>query len=239
MCLLDVYELTFSDFFDEDRPDYYILSHRWFGADDEVSYEDFIEEFCYFIKARNERSVRRTNWAWVDTCCIDKRSSAELTEAINSMINWYAEASDCVAYLWDVDTSESLRKSDWWSRGWSKCFSQLRELLAPRTVLFVDRGWDIEGHKCAWNTINDSGDCVVYASEALAPPHRGRNLNSQRSNITGIQEEYRNVFATLAIYWAAIRRTSRIEDQAYSLFGLFDVNLPLLYGERSHCHTIR
>ncbi|KAI4595348.1 hypothetical protein KJ359_007023 [Pestalotiopsis sp. 9143b] len=44
-------------------------------------------------------------YIWVDTCCIDKTSSAELQEAINSMFKWYERAKVCYAYLSDVDSS--------------------------------------------------------------------------------------------------------------------------------------
>jgi hypothetical protein len=41
-------------------------------------------------------------YAWVDSCCINKRSSGKLSEAINSMFEWYSNAEVCYVYLSDV-----------------------------------------------------------------------------------------------------------------------------------------
>ena len=81
---------------------------------------------------------------WIDTCCIDKTSSAELSEAINSMYQWYERADVCYIYLVDLfrhyldDTSrlEDFDRSRWFSRGWT-----LQELLAPPAVVFCDCEW--------------------------------------------------------------------------------------------------
>jgi hypothetical protein len=85
-------------------------------------------------------SEHEIEFFWVDTCCIDKSSSAELTEAINSMYRWYKNAVVCYAYLSDVHIldassqtydSTALECSLWFQRGWT-----LQELLAPATVIF-------------------------------------------------------------------------------------------------------
>lgn len=133
---------------------YVILSHRWGALADEVSYKDFLKgrkkdspgyrkvlDFCALARERE------LEWGWVDTCCIDKRSSAELSEAINSMFKWYADASICFVYLADVktagpmdaagdanDADDGWKRSDWWFRGWT-----LQELIAPRRLLFLDQ----------------------------------------------------------------------------------------------------
>ena len=83
-------------------------------------------------------------WVWVDTCCIDKRSSAELSEAINSMYRWYANAKVCYAYLHDVNNFFPIERDDkkypnsngwpeWFSRGWT-----LQEMIAPSDVQFFN-----------------------------------------------------------------------------------------------------
>lgn len=57
----------------------------------------------------------------IDSCCIDKSSSAELTEAINSMFKWYREAGLCIVYLSDYDGRDpeaTLGKCRWFTRGW-------------------------------------------------------------------------------------------------------------------------
>lgn len=240
MRLLNSTTLEFREFFDSDIPEYAILSHRW-GAD-EASFQDFerglqhtrkgfskIEQCCKMALNHN------VEWTWIDTCCIDKKSSAELTEAINSMYNWYKNAKICYVYLadvlWEDDTCElrrasieRFRRSAWFTRGWT-----LQELLAPRLVDFHDENWCFIGSK----------DCLL----------------TEISSITGIEPEYlqhikrsggykpctesqdcrghMQMEASVAtrMSWVSKRQTSRIEDTAYCLLGLFDVNMPLLYGE--------
>lgn len=119
---------------------YAILSHRWEG--EEVTFQEFwkksavtvakegykkIENFCALAKTEG------LSWAWVDTCCIDKKSSADLSEAINSMWDWYTIAQKCYVYLSDVSYIDdrqallsSFESSEWFRRGWT-----LQELLAP------------------------------------------------------------------------------------------------------------
>ncbi|MCJ1273109.1 hypothetical protein MMC21_000898 [Puttea exsequens] len=154
-------------------------------------------------------------YAWVDTCCINKESSAELSEAINSMYRWYRASAVCYAYLSDVqaDALESdaveqqIKSSVWFKRGWT-----LQELLAPPNVRFYDRQWKFMGTK--------------------------RNLNKVLTLKTGIDEDILNgrelpTRRSIAqrMSWASERETTRAEDTAYCLLGIFDVNMPLLYGE--------
>jgi hypothetical protein len=149
-------------------------------------------------------------YAWVDTCCIDKSSSAELTEAINSMFRWYKNAEICFVYLSDLPVNSDdgyLPRCRWFTRGWT-----LQELIASKNSKFLDQNWNVRGTKVS--------------------------LERQISNITGIETEILENSEVLHIipvarrmYWAASRRTTRIEDLAYCLFGIFDVNLPLIYGE--------
>nr|ABJ55989.1 hypothetical protein [Cercospora nicotianae] len=212
MRLLNTGTLTFETFYDEQTPPYSILSHRW--AAEEVSYVDFIAgnkrdhaghkkvlEACRSAKSQSH------TWIWIDTVCIDKTSSAELTEAINSMYQYYADARICFAYLRDVSpglptqqTNDALQGSEWFRRGWT-----LQELLAPREVLFLDASW------------------TAFGSKAQLPAviHRA----------TGVPEWYLHrpdqiPFASVAarMAWAARRQTTRSEDLAYSLLGLFNVN---------------
>lgn len=153
------------------------------------------------------------DFVWVDTCCIDKSSSAELSEAINSMFKWYGASEVCYAYLIDVpdttDVSEcsAFIRSQWWKRGWT-----LQELLAPSKLTFFTRRWKIVGHK--------------------------QSLGTTIADITGIDIEVFGERMTLDSFsiaqrmsWASGRTTTRPEDLAYCLMGLFDVNMPVLYGE--------
>lgn len=227
MRLLHTERLEFHDFIDSETPGYAILSHRW--TKDEVSFQDFdycrkqqttsfdkISSCCSFTKKEGHE------WVWIDTCCIDKRSSAELTEAINSMYAWYKKSKVCYAYLADVlmvggeygDWEEfrvQFRGSAWFTRGWT-----LQELLAPSTVVFVDRHWQFIGSKCV-------------------PSVGGKSLHSDISIATGISEAdlVEPTFQCVArkLSWVSRRQTTRVEDMTYCMLGLCGVNMPLLYGE--------
>ena len=151
MRLLHSETLQFREFFDRDVPQYAILSHRW--GDMEVSFQDMeqnrapdgsgIEKIKRCCRQARQDGLE---WVWVDTCCIDKKSSAELTEAINSMFNWYHKAETCYVYLSDVisrEEEESLRqfeRSQWFTRGWT-----LQELLAPQHCVFFNAMWESIG----------------------------------------------------------------------------------------------
>ncbi|KAI1077521.1 HET-domain-containing protein [Whalleya microplaca] len=160
-------------------------------------------------------------WAWIDTCCIDKSSSAELSEAINSMYHWYEQADVCYTYLSDVQgaefprtryvdgTIDTWRVSRWFARAWT-----LQELIAPQQVAFYDREWKLVGNR----------DVARIARRI--------------SSVTGIPPRLIQGAESLSEYsvaqkmsWAAHRSCTRPEDLAYSLLGLFDINMPLLYGE--------
>ncbi|KAJ4385862.1 hypothetical protein N0V85_008035, partial [Neurospora sp. IMI 360204] len=156
-------------------------------------------------------------YVWIDTCCIDKSSSAELSEAINSMFKWYHDAEVCYAFLNDISIPEGIPQhpspyqllygSKWFTRGWT-----LQELIAPSDVVFCDRLWREIGTR--------------------------ESLSDDIAAITGIDARLLRMERKLGDFsvaqrmsWAATRRTTRIEDEAYCLMGLFDVNMPLLYGE--------
>lgn len=109
MRLLHTTSLLFEEFFDSDIPPYAILSHRWEGK--EVGFHEFeaakerdgpefskIKNFCSFV-SRQPSPIGDLEWVWIDTCCIDKKSIAELSEAINSMFRWYQNALVCFAYF--------------------------------------------------------------------------------------------------------------------------------------------
>ncbi|KAJ8106603.1 hypothetical protein OPT61_g9426 [Boeremia exigua] len=161
-------------------------------------------------------------YVWVDTCCIDKISSADLSEAINSMFRWYSKAQVCYAYLEDFDANlskrkhtdeQALAKARWFTRGWT-----LQELIAPRTMRFFDRSW-----------LYDAG-CETFGDK--------RSLGPLLARITGIDlnvltraRDIDAISIARRMSWAAHRETTKEEDIAYSLLGIFGVNIPLLYGE--------
>lgn len=211
MWLLNTETLKLEAFL-SDIPSYAILSHRW--ESDELSFGDITPEHRHLnghrkVKAFCEQARKdRFRYVWIDTCCIDKKSSAELGEAINSMYMWYEQADVCYAYLSDVEGMEDIVHSAWFSRGWT-----LQELLAPTTLHFYDHNW------------------IFIASK--------HDLSAELEAITGIPhsalQEFRHDHFCIAekMAWAARRQTTRKEDLAYCLLGIFNVNMPLLYGEGS------
>lgn len=211
-------EFSLVEFIGENAPPYSILSHTWGQNGSEVTYRDFVDgtgkNKAGYDKIRScgiQTAKKGLQYFWVDTCCIDKTSSAELSEAINSMFRWYREAEICFAYLEDVPSELLISKWStanirWFSRGWT-----LQELLAPLWVEFYATDWTFVGTR--------SDHCGVL------------------SQITGIHEHallYQNLEGfsiAQRMSWASSRTTTRPEDLAYCLLGLFDVNMPLLYGE--------
>ena len=215
MRLLYTKSLQFKEFFDNQIPKYAILSHRW--EEKEVTFQDFEvgkqQVWPGFVKIRRCCSLaesRGFDWVWIDACCIDNKSSAELSEAINSMYRWYEKAGECYAYLSDVrwqngmDLKEAFGQSVWFTRGWT-----LQELLAPDEVILFDYDW---------NRIGEKLDLMVEISA-----------------VTGIRGEHlfeiHSASVATKMSWISRRQTSRMEDIAYCLLGIFDVNMPLLYGE--------
>ncbi|KAK3987656.1 vegetative incompatibility protein HET-E-1 [Cladorrhinum sp. PSN332] len=154
---------------------------------------------------------------WVDTCCIDRKSSGEVTEAINSMFSWYQKAAVCYAYLDDVNLddytagyrtwNDDFNNSRWFTRGWT-----LQELLAPRKVVFYAKGWRLLGTKSS--LVKNIQKITKIDELTLLEPRLIHNASvAQRMS------------------WASKRSTTRPEDIAYCLFGIFGINLPIIYGE--------
>ena len=152
------------------------------------------------------------------TGCIDKRSSSELSEAINSMFRWYAEAGVCYAYLSDVEKKSSsdnsevwvhFRRSRWFTRGWT-----LQELVSPKVVRFYDRTWNFIGEKFQMLTMLTQ-------------------ITRIHKHVLKDRRALRSASVAERMSWAAHRTTSRIEDLAYSLLGIFDVNMPMLHGGKN------
>ncbi|KAH8912084.1 HET-domain-containing protein [Coniochaeta sp. PMI_546] len=219
MRLIDTQNLRLEEFLGVDPPPYAILSHTW--DVEEVTFGDMINGASYSVRAKKGfRKIEQTcrialegnlRYAWVDTCCIDKSSSAELTEAINSMFQYYERAQICYAYLSDlppgVAEDVAFPKCRWFTRGWT-----LQELLAPSSLDFFDATWERRRSK------NDAAHIICQ--------------------VTGIDSDYlwypgRIHHASVAerMSWASSRTTTRVEDLAYCLLGLFDINMPMLYGE--------
>ena len=214
-------------------PSYAILSHTW--GDEEVSFQDLQElrrdggespTARHVVSQMGYRKIERCcqqalregyDWVWIDTCCIDKTSSSELSEAINSMFRWYKNSAKCYAYLEDVSAADgpvdapesSFRQSRWFTRGWT-----LQELLAPRSLEFLDASWMSLGKLTASSSLARAISAVTTIPEEY---FFGTDLG-----VTSIAQR---------MSWASHRTTTRTEDLAYCLLGIFDVNMPLLYGE--------
>jgi hypothetical protein len=208
-------------------PRYAILSHTWGARGEEVTFEDLMkgtgESKAGYKKIRfcGEQAARDgLQHFWVDTCCIDKSNNTELSEAINSMFRWYRNAAKCYVYLSDISTNDrnqinhsfqwtwepAFRKCRWFTRGWT-----LQELIAPPLVEFFSSEWQRLGDK--------------------------KSLEQQIHEITGIavqalQGRALSQFSiTERMAWAEKRKTTCEEDKAYSLLGIFDIYMPLIYGE--------
>ncbi|KAB5586239.1 heterokaryon incompatibility protein-domain-containing protein [Coniochaeta sp. 2T2.1] len=242
MRLLNVRTRQLEEHHSHSTPKYSILSHRW--GDEEVTFNDVKGENGPPEVFEGKSGYRKIDFAcrqaladgfdytWVDTCCINKESSAELTESINSMFSWYQEADVCYAYLTDVaDDSErtfleelahrssrtfdhdraigktSFAKSAWWGRSWT-----LQELLAPPDVIFFAENWTFLGTRGNLASVIHT---VTHIDTAV---------------LLGMNEP-KHCCVARRMSWAARRAATRVEDVAYALLGLFGINMPLLYGE--------
>jgi ankyrin repeat protein len=201
----------------DDIPPYAILSHTWGPTDEEVTYQDLLNGtggqkngYRKLLFCRNQADLDNLEYFWVDTCCIDKSSSAELSEAINSMFYWYQAAEVCYAYLDDVPFKNWFGQSRWFTRGWT-----LQELVAPSEVFFFDEEWNLLGNK---------KELQMQVSKCTRIP---------TSMLLG-EKSLETFSIAQRMSWAAERKTSRIEDEAYCLMGIFDINMPLIYGEREN-----
>jgi hypothetical protein len=223
----DLANLQFEDYSSKKSPRYAILSHTWGVDEDEVTFKEFVAgsgnakagygkiQFCA------EQAIRDgLQYIWVDTCCIDKSSSAELSKAINSMFYWYRDSTKCYVYMPDVFKRQrltsgevielawemSFRKSRWFTRGWT-----LQELIAPSSVDFFAEGGEWIGSRATLEQhVNDITRIDIRALRGS--PLSGFSIDERSS-------------------WSVHRQTKEPEDKAYCLLGLFDVHMPLIYGE--------
>ncbi|KAF3808929.1 Vegetative incompatibility protein HET-E-1 [Colletotrichum gloeosporioides] len=195
---------------------YVILSHTW--EDEEVTFYGWDKpsirnEMKGFQKIRQTCELGAADgyrYAWVDTCCIDKTNSTELSEAINSMYKWYEDAAVCYVYLSDLRDGagdEALKEQRWFKRGWT-----LQELIAPREVQFFSQNWLRIGEKAGM---------AKLLSE----------ITSINQDILSMSQDLNDFSVAERMSWASGRETTRQEDLAYCLLGMFGVNMPMLYGE--------
>lgn len=226
MWLIDVETRQLEDFIGLNTPQYAILSHTWNNGQ-EVSFQEMRAAAAddAHLKSRvstksgwqkidmtcRQAAEEGLQYAWVDTCCIDKSSSAELSEAINSMFRWYQRAAVCYVLLSDLtlvtDAQLEIGHCRWFKRSWT-----LQEMVAPSNVKFYNKDWKFCFSKDT-------------ASEVLARI-TGVSIDILEHNI-----DLSEISVAQKMSWAANRQATRIEDLAYSLLGIFDINMPLLYGE--------
>ncbi|KAI0669586.1 heterokaryon incompatibility protein-domain-containing protein [Trametes maxima] len=208
---------------------YAILSHVW--QDHEQSFHDLqalrtqlaatgcrhrlrsrvsakIRDCCILAKSHGY------DWLWIDTCCIDRTSSAELSEAINSMYEWYAHSQVCYVYLHDVPNTRDLhsraspfRESRWFTRGWT-----LQELIAPRSLVFLAEDWSVLGTKAGLADLLET-------------------ITGVDADVLTFRRDLGSVSVARRMSWASHRKTTRPEDEAYSLMGIFGVHMATIYGE--------
>lgn len=218
-------------------PPYAILSHTWLpdGSEGvkEVTYQDMKTSFRLLKSGKfkpegwgklvsycNRAAKDGWEWAWMDTCCIDKTNVGDTQEAINAMFRWYEASMVCYAYLADVNIGDSggartrdvatqelqndIVNARWFTRGWT-----LQELLAPKFFLFVDQQWREIGTRERWAE-------EIEKATKIAP----RDM-----------ENFQLCPIAKRLSWASERQTTLVEDHAYSLLGLFRIAMPLIYGE--------
>jgi hypothetical protein len=228
----DNFELHLFD--DENPPPYAILSHTW-AEGQEITYSELVAgagkdkigynkiQFC-----GRQAAADSLQYFWVDTCCIDKSISHELSTAINSMFRWYQRASKCYVYLSDVTVRDEIadaeafritwetafRQSRWFTRGWT-----LQELVAPSCVEFFSKEGKRLGSRISLE--RQIHKVTSIPVEVL----RGQSL-AERS----VEER---------MSWAVRRTTTLKEDRVYCLLGIFGVFLSLIYGEGEAYATLR
>ena len=230
-------------FFNEELCSYVILLHTWGKEEEEISLQELQQEdiiillksikseivdgkpfqsfqnikkgYLKIIGCALQAEKDGFEYIWCDTCCIDKTNSTELSKAISSMYLWY-KGRLCYAYLADfcytthresVDEESAFTNSQWFSRGWT-----LQELIAPSNVVFFDKTWHLIGTKLGFKD-----------SIAKKTGIDGKVLKGEDPALSSIAKR---------MSWASQRKTTRIEDLAYCLMGLFGVNRPLIYGEK-------
>jgi tetratricopeptide (TPR) repeat protein len=216
--------LILTDFRGKPTPPYAILSHRW--SDSEILIEHISngaykekEEGYQKLQFCAERAARdELQYFWIDTCCIDRWNNNERSKAINSMFQWYRNATRCYVFLSDVSVSTetepiqrsdweaSFRNSAWFTRGWT-----LQELIAPVSVEFFSRGGHCLGDKASLEQLLCDISSIPLAALRNCP--LDQFSTSER------------------MHWAENRTTTEQEDIVYCLLGILGISMPVTYGE--------
>ncbi|KIJ65596.1 hypothetical protein HYDPIDRAFT_64148, partial [Hydnomerulius pinastri MD-312] len=210
---------------------YAMFSHRWGESDEEPLLSNMkgsvydmhsppgMTKLKGFCRTAWGQGIR---WAWSDTCCIDKRSCTEVEETIVAMFSWYQNSSVTIVYLGDVDDSspETFKNSEWFTRGWT-----LQELLAPSQVQFYRADWTsvAQGMRKAGKHGDHRRMPQISVLLEEATGIAKKDILDFTPGLENVRERLR---------WAAHRETTKVEDMAYSLMGLFGISMPVLYGEK-------
>jgi hypothetical protein len=207
---------------------YATLSHRWEGKEPLLHdirgrsvYNSELDSIGGMTKLRSFCNTARDagyKWAWSDTCCIDKSNNVELQESVNSMFLWYHHSALTIVYLSDVPPSSksgALAKSAWNTRGWT-----VQEFIAPKVILFYQNNWTLYLDD---RTPNHKESAVIMQELKGATGIDRPTITAFRPSMNDAREK---------LHWASTRVTTRQEDIAYSLFGIFGVRLPVDYGEK-------
>ncbi|KAG1758674.1 heterokaryon incompatibility protein-domain-containing protein [Suillus occidentalis] len=205
---------------------YVMLSHRW--GENEPLLHDIQDKIVYKLNAASLTKLQSFcevarqagfHWAWVDTCCIDQNNHVELQKSLNSTFAWYHHSALTVVYLSDVSPSSksgALAKSAWNTRGWT-----VPEFLASKVIRFYQQDWTLylndvsPNHKESVKIMHESEDVTGIDAHALVAFQPGMRDAREK------------------LQWVSTRVTTVPEDIAYSLFGIFGIQLPILYGENA------
>ena len=206
-------------------------------------------------------------FAWMDTCCINKSSSAEIDESIRLMFNWYRDSTICIVHLGETlgVKVEDIAKDPWMRRGWT-----LQELLAPTTIKFYNKRFRPlsgttqtndkvritipsleDGRKEGESLCEDTGFDEFTGDIQKGPYPAAENDLTVRSTASGDSDAVISKIAEATgislddllhfkpglsdlrkrLSWASRRETTRVEDMAYCLLGIFNINMTIAYGE--------
>ncbi|KAF8132461.1 hypothetical protein EV363DRAFT_1295913 [Boletus edulis] len=202
---------TFSHRWEENEPLFDKVIHIVVCDLEESPTHDKLRMFCKIVQAAG------FHWAWSDTCCINKGDNVVLQEALVSMFKWYEGSSLTIVYLSDVHSPSrrgDLMKSIWNTRAWT-----FQEYHASKVVRFYTEDWvpylnlDIPNHKDSPEIISEMEEATGVSAQILKALCPGTD---------DIRDKLR---------LASGRKTTLVEDAAYSLLGVFSASLSIVYGE--------
>ena len=202
--------------------EYVVLSHKW--EDNEPLFQDVVQVTVYDLgdsKLQTYCGIAQQlgfQWAWSDTVCINQSDKPALQESLIAMFKWYQGAALMVVFLRGVNSSSlagALAESIWNTRGWT-----LQEYIAARKIHFYTEDWTLYRNL----PLSNHKECSEVISEMeQATGISAERLKALRPGLSNIREKLR---------LASTRTTTKVEDAAYSLIGIFEAaSLIANYGE--------